>query len=172
MFRHLLIANCGEIASRVIRTCRTLGIASVAIYSDIDATELHVTEADHAQAIGPAPARDSYLKIGHVIDAASRSGAEAIHPGYGFLPENAEFSDACRHAEISCVGPSPAVIARAGTKIKARRLAESAGVPVVPGSTPDDQASARLRRAIGTASGSPPSSRPQPAAGKKVCEWC
>ena len=148
MFRRLLIANRGEIARRVIRTCRALEIESVAVYSDIDGTEPHVTEADHAEAIGPAPASESYLQIGRVIDAARRSGAEAIHPGYGFLSENAEFADACRHAGITFIGPSPDVIARAGSKIDVRRLAESAGIAVVPGSTPADQTREGLRRAI------------------------
>ena len=107
MFRRLLIANRGEIARRVIRTCRALEIESVAVYSDIDATEPHVAEADHAEAIGPAPARESYLQVGRLIDAARRSGADAIHPGYGFLSENAEFADACRHADITFIGPRP-----------------------------------------------------------------
>ena len=149
MFRRLLIANRGEIARRVIRTCRALGIESVAVHSDIDATEPHATEADRAEPIGPAPASESYLNIGRVIDAARRSGAEAIHPGCGFLSENAEFTEACRHAGITFVGPSADVIARTGSKVDARRLAESAGVPVVPGDTPDDQTTAGLWRAIG-----------------------
>ena len=149
MFRRLLIANRGEIARRVIRTCRALEIESVAVYSDIDATEPHVTEADHAEAIGPAPPSESYLQIDAVIDAARRSGADAIHPGYGFLSENAEFADACRHAGLTFIGPSPDVIARAGSKIDIRRLATSVGVPVVPGSTPSDQTNDGLRRAIG-----------------------
>ena len=148
MFRRLLIANHGEIARRVIRTCRALEIESVAVYSDIDATEPHVTEADRAEAIGPAPALESYLQIGRVVDAARRSGAEAVHPGYGFLFENAEFADACRHAGITFVGPSPDVIARAASKIDVRRLAESVGVPVVPGGAPADQTTEGLRRAI------------------------
>ena len=148
MFRRLLIANRGEIARRVIRTCRALEIESVAVYSDIDATEPHVTEADRAEAIGPAPALESYLQIGRVVDAARRSGAEAVHPGYGFLSENAEFADACRHAGITFVGPSPDVIARAGSKIDVRRLAESVGVPVFPGGAPADQTTEGLRRAI------------------------
>ena len=148
MFRRLLIANRGEIARRVIRTCRALGIETVSVHSDIDATELHVTESDYTEAIGPAPASESYLRMGHVIDAARRSGAEAIHPGYGFLSENAEFAEACRQAGLTFVGPSPDVIARAGSKIDARRLAASAGVPVVPGGIPDDQTPAGLRQAI------------------------
>ena len=148
MFRRLLIANRGEIAVRVIRTCRELGIESVAVYSDVDKTEPHVTEADRAEAIGAAPPSESYLAIGHVIDAARRSGAEAIHPGYGFLAENPEFADACFDAGISFVGPSSHVIARAGSKIEARRLAESTGVPVVPGHTPEDQTDEGLRRTV------------------------
>ena len=148
MFRRLLIANRGEIARRVIRTCRTLDIETVSVHSDIDATALHVTESDHTEAIGPAPPSESYLRIGRVIDAARKSGAEAIHPGYGFLSENAEFAEACQQAGLTFVGPSPDVIARAGSKIDARRLAQSAGVPVVPGGTPADQSLAGLRRAI------------------------
>ena len=148
MFRRLLIANRGEIARRVIRTCRALAVESVAVYSDLDATEPHVAEADYAEPIGPAPARESYLQIERVIDAARRSGAEAVHPGYGFLSENAEFADACRHAGLTFIGPSPEVIARAGSKIDVRRLAESVGLPVVPGTTPADQTREGIRRAI------------------------
>ena len=148
MFRRLLIANRGEIARRVIRTCRAMKIESVAVYSDIDENEPHVTEADYAEPIGPAPARESYLRIGQVVDAARRCGADAIHPGYGFLSENAEFADACRHAGLTFVGPSADVIARAGSKIDIRRLADSVGVPVVPGGTPADQTTEGLRRAI------------------------
>ena len=148
MFGRLLIANRGEIARRVIRTCRAMDIESVAVYSEVDATEPHATEADRAEALGPAPARESYLDIGRVIDAARRSGADAIHPGYGFLSENAEFADACRQVGIVFVGPSADVIARTGSKIDARALAESAGVPVVPGGTPHDQTNEGLHRAL------------------------
>ena len=166
MFRRLLIANRGEIACRVIRACRVLGIESVAVYSEVDATEPHVTEADHAEAIGPALATESYLQIGRVIDAARRSGAEAIHPGYGFLSENAEFADACRHVGITFIGPSPDVIAQTGSKIGVRRLAESAGVPLVPGSTPPDQTNEGLRQAIG-AVGFPTLVKPSAGGGGK-----
>lgn len=104
MFKKLLIANRGEIACRVIRTARRLGIATVAVYSDADANALHVEEADEAVRIGPPPARDSYLNIQAIVDVARRSGAEAVHPGYGFLAENADFADACAKASIISSG--------------------------------------------------------------------
>ena len=148
MFRRVLIANRGEIALRIIRTCRELGMASVAVFSEVDAAEPHVTAADQAEPIGPAAPRESYLAVGRIIDAARRSGAEAVHPGYGFLSENPELAAACGDAGIAFVGPSADVIARAGSKIEARRLAAEAGVPVVPGGTPDDQTDAGLRRAV------------------------
>ena len=148
MFHRVLIANRGEIALRIIRTCRELGMASVAVFSEVDAAEPHVTAADQAEPIGPATPRQSYLAVDRIIDAARRSGAEAVHPGYGFLSENPELAAACRDAGIAFVGPSADVIARAGSKIEARRLAAEAGVPVVPGGTPDDQTDAGLRRAV------------------------
>ncbi|MBX9453319.1 MAG: ATP-grasp domain-containing protein [Mesorhizobium sp.] len=132
--RKLLIANRGEIARRVIRSARARGIATVAVYSEIDAQSLHVADADEAIAIGPAPARQSYLDASKVIEAATASGADAIHPGYGFLSENAEFAEAVMDAGLIWVGPAPDTLRSMGDKDRARRIAASAGVPVVPGS--------------------------------------
>ncbi len=139
MFNKLLIANRGEIACRVIRTARRLGIATVAVYSDADANALHVEEADEAFRIGAAPARESYLNIAAIVDATRRSGAEAVHPGYGFLAENADFADACADAGIVFVGPSAAVMRAMGSKAAAKQMMEAAGVPVVPGYHGNDQ---------------------------------
>jgi len=144
MFRRILIANRGEIAVRVIRACRELGIASVAVYSDADAGALHVSLADRAVRIGAAPAAESYLSADAVLAAARDAGAEAIHPGYGFLSENHFFAAACAAAGIAFVGPPADVIARMGSKIAARQLASEAGVPVVPGETPADQGDAAV----------------------------
>ena len=135
----LLVANRGEIALRVIRACREMGIESVAIYSDADATARHVRAADVAVRVGPAPASESYLNIPAVIEAARAAGANAIHPGYGFLSERAAFAEACAAAGLIFVGPPAAAIERMGSKIGARALMEEAGVPVVPGRTPNDQ---------------------------------
>src|SRR5215469_606732 len=135
MFDKILIANRGEIACRVIRTARRLGIRTVAVYSEADARALHVEMADEAYPIGPPPARESYLAIDRILAAAAKSGAEAIHPGYGFLSENPEFAEACEMAGIGFIGPKPAVIRAMGSKIEARKLAQEAGVPVVPSFT-------------------------------------
>ncbi len=141
----LLIANRGEIACRVIRTARRLGLASVAVYSDADALARHVREADEAIRIGPAAARDSYLNVAAVIDAARQSGADAIHPGYGFLSENADFVAACEQAGIVFVGPPASAIAAMGDKSAAKARMDAAGVPLVPGYHGDDQANEHLQ---------------------------
>ncbi len=145
--RRLLIANRGEIAVRVIRACRELGIESVAVYSDADAHALHVKLADRAWSIGPAHAAESYLEISTIIDVARRAEVDAVHPGYGFLAENAEFAEACAKAGVIFVGPPADVIARVGSKIAARDVMERAGVPVVPGARPADQSDAGVRAA-------------------------
>jgi acetyl-CoA carboxylase, biotin carboxylase subunit len=134
MFRKVLIANRGEIALRVIRACRELGIRTVAVYSEADRESLHVRFADEDICIGPPPSRESYLNIPRLIAAAEITGAEAIHPGYGFLAENAEFAEICEHSELVFIGPSPDAIRRMGDKAVARETMIREGVPVVPGS--------------------------------------
>jgi len=134
MFRKVLIANRGEIALRVIRACRELGLQTVAVYSEADRESLHVRFADDDVCIGPPPGRLSYLKIPNLIAAAEITGADAIHPGYGFLAENAEFADTCRASNITFIGPTGEQIRLMGDKATARRLAREAGVPTVPGS--------------------------------------
>jgi len=134
MFKKVLIANRGEIALRVIRACRELGVRTVAVYSEADRESLHVRFADDDVCIGPPPARDSYLKIPQLIAAAEITGADAIHPGYGFLSENAEFADIVRASNITFIGPSADQIRKMGDKAEARRLAKEAGIPIVPGS--------------------------------------
>ena len=148
MIQRLLIANRGEIAVRIIRACRELGIESVAVYSEADAKARHVAAADQAVAIGPAPAAESYLSVPRLIEAARSTGADAVHPGYGFLSENAAFAETCTRAGLIFVGPPARVIAQMGSKIDARRLVSAAGVPVVPGETPDDQSDRGLRQAV------------------------
>ena len=143
-FRRVLIANRGEIAVRIATACREAGIESVAVYSDADRNAPHVHAADRAVHIGPAPSSQSYLSISAVIAAARLSGCEAVHPGYGFLSENAAFASACQEAGLVFVGPPAAVIQRMGSKVAARELMTAAGVPVVPGSTPSDQSDAGI----------------------------
>jgi 3-methylcrotonyl-CoA carboxylase alpha subunit len=148
MIRRVLIANRGEIAVRVARACRELGIESVAVYSEADTRAPHVSAADRAIPIGPPPATQSYLAVSKLLEAARESAADAVHPGYGFLSENAAFAQACVDAGLTFVGPPPDLIARMGSKIEARRLMQGAGVPIVPGETPEDQSDEGLRRAI------------------------
>jgi acetyl-CoA carboxylase biotin carboxylase subunit len=133
MFKKILIANRGEITVRVIRACRELGISTVAVYSEVDRAALHVRKADEAYLIGPAPASESYLCANKILDVARRCGAEAIHPGYGFLSENAKFAQACADAGIKFIGPTPHSMEMMGSKTRARQHMEKAGIPFVPG---------------------------------------
>jgi acetyl-CoA carboxylase, biotin carboxylase subunit len=135
MFKKILIANRGEIAVRVIRACHEMGIAAVAAYSDVDRAALHVRKADEAYPIGAAAAAESYLNIGKILDVARQAGAEAIHPGYGFLSENARFAQACADAGVKFIGPTAAAMNAMGSKTRARQAMERAGVPFVPGTS-------------------------------------
>jgi acetyl-CoA carboxylase biotin carboxylase subunit len=152
VFRAVLVANRGEIARRVFRACRRLGVKTIAVYSEADRDAPHVGDADLAVAIGGAPPRESYLDIARIVDAARRTGAEAIHPGYGFLSEDWRFAAACAEAGMTFIGPGPEAIRRMGDKTEARRAMAAAGVPVLPG-TPDAVSSvaeaARAAAAIG-----------------------
>ncbi|MGH7950051.1 MAG: biotin carboxylase N-terminal domain-containing protein, partial [Candidatus Binataceae bacterium] len=152
MFKRILIANRGEIAVRVIRACRDLGIKSVAVYSEADRAALHVREADYAVAIGPPPAAESYLKIDRILDAAKRTRADAIHPGYGFFSENAGFARAVEAAGLTFIGPPAESIEKMGDKVESRKLMAAASVPIVPGSpdTLDGEAAVlKVAREIG-----------------------
>jgi len=132
-FKKILIANRGEIALRIIRACREMQIKTVAVYSDADRNALHVRYADQAYHIGPPPSAESYLRIEAILFAAKKSGAEAVHPGYGFLAENAGFARACAEAGLVFIGPPPEAMEVMGLKIAARKVMKAAGVPVVPG---------------------------------------
>jgi acetyl-CoA/propionyl-CoA carboxylase biotin carboxyl carrier protein len=154
MFSKILVANRGEIAVRVMRACRDLSLSAVAVYSDLDVEAVHVRLADEAYNIGPGPAAESYLKVPNIIDAARRSGADAVHPGYGFLAENGDFARAVIEAGITWVGPSPDVIDAMGDKTAARRMAADAGVPTVPGTT-DPVTSPDVVRAFADSNGLP-----------------
>ncbi len=134
MFKKILVANRGEIALRIIRTCKEMGISTVAVYSEADRDSLHVVFADEAVCIGPAPSNQSYLKVSSILSAAQITGADAIHPGYGFLAENADFSEICEESNIKFIGPSPDSIRKMGDKAYAKETMRNVGVPVVPGS--------------------------------------
>src|SRR5258706_13195360 len=152
MFKKFLIANRGEIACRVIKTARKMGIATAAVYSDADADALHVEMADEAVAIGPSPAAQSYLLIDKMVAACKQTGAEAVHPGYGFLSERAAFAEALKAAGIVFIGPEPHAIRAMGDKIESKKLALAAGVSTVPGhleAIKDAEAAAGIATKIG-----------------------
>jgi 3-methylcrotonyl-CoA carboxylase alpha subunit len=146
MFNKILIANRGEIACRVIKTARRMGIRTVAVYSEADANARHVRLADEAVLLGPAAARESYLVADKILDAARRTGAQAVHPGYGFLSENADFADACAASGITFIGPPASAIRAMGSKSEAKKLMGKAAVPLTPGYHGDDQTPALLHR--------------------------
>src|SRR5260221_13633400 len=133
MFEKILVANRGEIAVRIIRACKELNIRTVAVYSEIDASSMHVQMADEAIWIGKAPASESYLRIDRIISAAEIADVDAIHPGYGFLSENAHFAEVCESCNIRFIGPKPAALRAVGDKAVARETAPKAGVPITPG---------------------------------------
>src|SRR6266478_9715833 len=135
MFKKILIANRGEIAVRVIRACHEMEITAVVVYSDVDRAALHVRKADEAYPIGAAAVSESYLNIPKILDVARRSGVDAVHPGYGFLSENAKFAQACADAGVKFIGPSPDSMEMMGSETRARQEMEKAGVPFVPGTS-------------------------------------
>ena len=143
-FKSVLVANRGEIAVRIVREAKAMGLRAIAVFSDADKRALQVEEADAAVHIGPAPARDSYLNVERILAAAKQTNAEAIHPGYGFLSENADFAEAVIAAGLVWIGPSPAAIRAMGDKGNAKDIARKANVPVIPGYDGDDQSDARL----------------------------
>jgi len=152
MFRKILIANRGEIALRVICACKELGIPTVAVYSEADRNSLHVRFADEAVCIGPPRSSDSYLNIPHVISAAEITNVDAIHPGYGFLSENANFAEVCEASHITFIGPQPEILRMMGEKDRARREMAAAGVPIVPGTdgpVTDEKAAENAAEEIG-----------------------
>src|SRR6516162_8032232 len=152
VFKKILIANRGEIACRIIRTAQRMGIATVAVYSEADAEALHVRMADEAVPIGPASSTESYLKIERIVDACRATGAEAVHPGYGFLSENPAFAPALAKAGVTFIGPRPEAIAAMGDKIESKKLARAAGVSSVPGHLdviPDAEAAVTIARDVG-----------------------
>src|SRR5579863_9624670 len=155
MFSKILIANRGEIAIRVMRACEELGVATVAVYSELDRDALHVKRADEAYLLGPGPANESYLVIDKLLDAIERSGAEAVHPGYGFLAENAAFAKALERRGITFIGPPASAIEAMGSKTRARELMAAAGVPIVPGTTEPVATVADARRIIAEQIGYP-----------------
>ena len=148
MFKKILIANRGEIAVRVMRACREMDISSVAVYSDVDRAALHVRRADEAYPIGAAAASESYLNIPKIIDVAKSCGADAIHPGYGFLSERAAFARACRDAGIVFIGPPAESMELMGSKTRARQAMQKAGIPFVPGSAAAFRPPQRRRRSL------------------------
>ncbi len=170
MFDTVLIANRGEIAVRVIRTLRRMGIRSVAVYSDADAGARHVQQADVAIRIGPAPAAMSYLSAERLLDAAVASGAQAVHPGYGFLAENAAFARACAAAGLVFIGPPPQAIETMGDKIRAKQTVAAAGVPVVPGCAEPGLTDEDLVRESGQV-GFPLMVKPSAGAAARACGW-
>src|SRR5919206_2861539 len=155
MFEKVLVANRGEIAIRVMRTLEELGIGSVAVYSEPDRDAPHTRRADEAYLLGPGPAAESYLVVEKILDVAEKSGAEAVHPGYGFLAENAAFARACAEAGVTFIGPPPDAIDAMGSKTRARELMKEAGVPIVPGTTDPVETAEDAARIVDEAIGYP-----------------